>query len=292
MSGFSPDWLALREPLDARSRAPRFAEELRERLPGIEPVRILDLATGTGSNLRYLAPRLGKRQEWVLVDNDRSLLDALPAAMRTWAEQTGFSMNPRTLCVEGQDFRAGMRLLHIDLADELHRLPFSDTHLVTASALLDLVSQPWLASMADSCSAARAAALFSLTYNGLIALDPPEPEDAKVTELVNRHQRTDKGFGPALGPAAAEAAEKLLVSRGYGVRTATSDWQIEHDEKALQKALLAGWTKAAAETAPRNAARLQHWRHRREAFIDAGRSRITVGHLDLLAIQGTELSDP
>ncbi|MGD8498218.1 MAG: class I SAM-dependent methyltransferase, partial [Chromatiales bacterium] len=58
MSGFSPDWLALREPLDARARSAALVDRLRAQAPR-GPRRILDLGSGTGSNLRYLAPRLG-----------------------------------------------------------------------------------------------------------------------------------------------------------------------------------------------------------------------------------------
>jgi hypothetical protein len=296
MSGFSADWLALREPLDACSRAHGLAEELREQLSGIESIRILDLATGTGANLRYLAPRLGGRQEWLLIDNDPSLLDALPAAMRTWASDRGFSMDSRTLRVNSERFQADIRIVRVDLARDLDRLPVSGCHLVTASALLDLVSEPWLEALADRSSTAGASLLFSHTYDGLIELDPPEPEDSEVRDLVNRHQRKDKGFGAALGPAASATAENLLVSRGFGVRTATSDWHIKPDDRAVQKALLAGWAEAASETTPHSAARLRHWRRRRESHVDVGGSRMTVGHLDLLAFPGpmpdAELSVP
>ena len=90
MKGFAGDWLALREPLDARSREPVLAGELRDWLGSETPLRCLDLACGTGANARYLAPRLGGRQEWRLVDHDRRLLDALPAATEAWAATYGY----------------------------------------------------------------------------------------------------------------------------------------------------------------------------------------------------------
>jgi hypothetical protein len=46
----------------------------------------------------------------------------------------------------------------------------------------------------------------ALTYQGRAALDPAEPFDLEMIAAVNRHQRRNKGFGPALGPEASLAA--------------------------------------------------------------------------------------
>ena len=40
------------------------------------------------------------------------------------------------------------------------------------------------------------------------------PTDAEIVAAVNVHQRTDKGFGPALGPAAAQAAVEQFERLG------------------------------------------------------------------------------
>ena len=72
METFASDWLTLREAADARSRNEKLLSHLR--LPEKDPVRVVDLAAGTGSNLRYLSPRLSRRQVWTLVDQDKKLL--------------------------------------------------------------------------------------------------------------------------------------------------------------------------------------------------------------------------
>jgi hypothetical protein len=283
MSGFNPDWLALREPLDERGRARRYADELSRRFAGNAAIRILDLATGTGANLRYLAPRLSGHQEWLLVDNDPVLLHALPAVVSAWAADAGFSFDPSSLEIEGPGFHVKAGLVELDLSRDLDRLPFADIQLVTTSALLDLVSEPWLETVVAACRAAGATALFALSYDGSIVLSPPEPEDEEVRGLVNRHQRTDKGFGPALGPDAIAAARTLFESQGYRTSTERSDWCIRPAEQAVQEALLEGWTEAAKAIAPRDGERLEDWQRRRLAHIVSGCSTIRVGHRDLLA---------
>ena len=74
MSGFSADWLTLREPYDLRARNPAVLDAVAAFLKPLSPVRVVDLACGTGSTLRALSPHLPARQNWKLIDNDPDLL--------------------------------------------------------------------------------------------------------------------------------------------------------------------------------------------------------------------------
>ena len=85
--------------------------------------------------------------------------------------------------------------------------------------------------------------------------------------LFNRHQLFDKGFGPALGMRAADAAEAAFEAHGYELRVATSDWVIGPKEHALQLALLEGWLGAALEIAPESRLALTSWHERRRAHV-------------------------
>ncbi len=253
MSGFSAEWLALREPADTAARSAALAKFLSR------SGSILDLGAGTGSNFRYLSPRLPPSQHWTLVDNDTALLSRAPADVET---------------------------RHADLNEIIgDEGLFRDCDVVTASALLDLVSEQWLAKLVARCEAAGAAVLFALSYDGRITCSPEEPEDEQIRQLVNAHQKTDKGFGPALGPDAARKVVALLTAAGYTTRQEQSDWKLTTDMRQLQRELVNGWTAAAAEMAPQQAATIAAWQARRAAHIDAGRSRIVVGHLDVAGIR-------
>ena len=89
VSGFSADWLALREPFDAAARTSALVAELRAHLPRGTPLEILDLGCGAGSNLRHLAPLLGGPQRWRLADHDATLLQAALATTHAWADERG-----------------------------------------------------------------------------------------------------------------------------------------------------------------------------------------------------------
>jgi hypothetical protein len=274
MSEFTADWLALREPADARARSARLARLVADRLAGIDESRVLDLAAGTGANVRYLAdflPGGQHRPEWLLVDRDHDLLARATAQMRTRGH---IETRPVDLAFVFEPAPADA-----DDPDEI----FAGRDLVTASSLLDLVSERWLELLALRCRDAGAAVLFALTYNGDVRCSPAEPEDDAVRDLVNRHQRTDKGFGPALGPAASRSAARLFAALGYEVQRERSDWVLGADASDLQQQLLDGWAAAAVAIAPEQVAALDGWRARRLAHVAAGRSRIVVGHDDLAA---------
>ncbi|NLD53443.1 MAG: class I SAM-dependent methyltransferase [Burkholderiaceae bacterium] len=271
---FTPEWLALRERADHAARDEALANRLRGHLAGrraAAPLRIVDLGCGTGSNLRYLAPRLPTPQHWMLVDNDPAVLRLLPR-------------------------QAGCEPRELDLARDLERLPLQQAGLVTATALLDLVSEAWvqrLAARVTAAGRARPALLFALSYDGRMTWTPAHPADGAVADAFNRHQRGDKGFGRALGPAAADRTARLLRAAGYEVAQAASDWVLDATAgQPLQRALALGVASAvasaadpAAPAAPA-AAPAADWLPFRLAEIDAGRSSLRVGHVDLLALPG------
>lgn len=264
MSPFSADWLALREPADARARSRPLAVAAAAALarrPGA--VRAIDLATGTGSNVRYLAGLLPATLAWLLVDADEGLLQTLPSRL------PGVPVD----------------ILRTDLSQLDDPALFEGRDLVTASALLDLVSDRWVASLAEVCARVDAIVLLALSYDGRILMTPEEPEDALVRDLVNQHQRGDKGFGPALGPAAAASAAAHFIRHGYRVDRASSDWVLDSTDGELQRQLIEGWAQAAVEIDPAQADAVDHWRMTRLSHVDTGRSRLVVGHEDVLAFR-------
>src|SRR5690606_38183421 len=128
---------------------------------------------------------------WQLVDDNDAVLAAVADAMRRSAAGTITAVDP--LAIEGPGFACRAVLVRADLASRLDALEWPARGLVTASALLDLVSSDWLDALAEHTAAAGAAALFALSYDGRLSLEPAHRDDALVRALVNLHQRRDKG---------------------------------------------------------------------------------------------------
>jgi SAM-dependent methyltransferase len=291
---FAAEWLALREPVDHRSRSADLLGPLAEWWSARPSRRVLDLGSGTGSNLRYLAPRLPGEQRWTLVDQDTALLDR---ATGTAIDVVGVAGVER---VSGDLEREGLALV-------------AGADLVTASALLDLVTDEWLERLVEACRTAGSAALLSLTWDGGITWDDPnsdpgpdsrsdshpdpddvgsgdghdddqdEPTDRLVADAVRNHQLRDKGIGPALGPAAGPAAADAFRAAGYDTWLLPSPWRLGTGDELLTRALVDGWATAASEERPGDAPLIRDWAERRRP-ADLARFRLEVGHVDLLAL--------
>lgn len=296
MSNFSTQWLALREPLDAEARDAGLVASLVDSLAAMStrkfPLEVIDLGAGTGANLRYAAPRLGGIQNWVLVDRDPLLLAAVEHCMGTWADDSDalISGSGASLALRDERFDCRLQCVPMDLATQVDRLPLPAAGLLTASALLDLVSEQWLRTLIHNAADAQLVVWFALSYDGRMSCHPMEPEDEEVRQLVNRHQLRDKGFGIALGPAAARTATRILTEHGYRVQSAPSEWRAGPQRLELQLALVEGWFQAACDMAPNRISGLRDWKRRRCAHIEQGRSLLLVGHMDLVGTLKDEVN--
>jgi len=263
MSGFSAEWLALREPYDLRARNSPVLAAVAAAFADQPAVAVVDLACGAGASLRAIGPHLPARQSWRLVDNDLGLL----------ARTAGLAQPPR-LSVQARA---------VDLARDLEPALDGPLDLITCSALLDLVSEQWLERLAVEAAARRLPVYAALSYDGRATLLPSAAFDAEMVAALNRHQGRDKGFGPALGPQAAALAAARFEAVGYGVMQGRSDWVFGPADKSIQDTILAGWATAAGELGDVPLDRIAAWfTHRRELVAD-GRSRLQIGHIDLFA---------
>jgi SAM-dependent methyltransferase len=263
MTGFSADWLALREPYDARARNPAVLDAVIASFERYPSIRIVDLGCGTGSTLRALAPRFSGQQNWRLADNDLSLL----ARASDRARPSGVTIMP----------------VPLDLNRDLEAALDGPIDLVTTSALLDLVSEAWLDRLVVETLARSIPIHAALSYDGRIEISPSHPFDAAIVAAVNAHQRGDKGFGPALGPMAASRAIARFESLGYSVIHGLADWVIEPYDRKIQMEIFAGWASAAREIGEIPLADTVQWLTFRRDEIAAGRSSIRVGHVDIYA---------
>jgi len=259
MSGFSPAWLTLREPYDQAARSTVVLAAIQEAFAAQPEIVVTDFGCGTGATLRALALLLPPRQHWRLVDNDEALLAAAS------------DVAP-----------AGAETIKLDLAQQLETALDDAGDLVTMSALLDLVSAPWLDRLVAALVRLDRPLYAALSYDGRVVMAPESRHDAIVIAAVNRHQLTDKGFGPALGPGAAEAAAESFRRAGFAVVEDRSDWRFAAGDREIQMAMIDGWAQAAGEMgiAPST---LAEWRGARRDYISAGRSTMRVGHIDFFA---------
>jgi len=278
MTGFSAQWLALREPADHRARDASLRDQVMHDLnhlarvrPG--PIKIVDLGCGSGSNLRALAPYMPATQHWTLVDYDPALLSAAKSALVQWADQTVSDQDILVLHKNGKHI--SVKFLCEDLSSNLESVLALPTDLLTAAAFFDLVAEKWLERF---CGLLRSPLYTVLTYNGQEIWHPPEPMDAAMLKAFHAHQQTDKGFGVAAGPNAAGVMETLLKARGFAVSSAQSPWKLAAADRNLIEQLAIGSAGAVLETKQVSAEEVSAWRQSRSVA-----QTCEIGHTDLYA---------
>ncbi|MPY34027.1 class I SAM-dependent methyltransferase [Streptomyces adustus] len=264
---YAPEWLELREGADAAARSLDLLDPLRVRLanlPGRAGSVIHDLGCGTGSMGRWLAPRLDGAQHWILHDRDPYLLHfAAVASPRSAADGSRVTVETR---------RGDVARLTPDA--------LVGASLVTASALLDVLTREEVDTLAAACAGAGCPALLTLSVAGRVELSPADPLDAEITAAFNAHQRRDG----LLGPDAVTAACEAFAEHGATVKLHPSAWRLGPDERALTAQWLRGWVGAAVEERPELAERAEAYLADRLAACAAGELDVVVHHSDLLAL--------
>jgi SAM-dependent methyltransferase len=263
----SPAWLGLREAADGAARAVDLVEQLRPHLPAGGGATIHDLGCGTGSMGRWLAPRLTGRQHWVLYDRDADLLAHAAATMPAGAADGA------VVTVETRQ-RDVTRLDQADLAG---------ASLITASALLDMLTADELERFVTTCARAGCPVLITISVIGRVDLRPADPYDAHIAGAFNAHQRRTTGGRRLLGPDAVGAAADAFTRLGMDVAVRPSPWLLDADQAALTGEWFRGWVAAAFEQQPGLALAAAGYARSRAAEATAGRLSVRVHHHDLMA---------
>jgi hypothetical protein len=263
----SPDWLHLREPADAAARAAQLVEPVRRHLATVPRAVIHDLGAGTGSMGRWLAPRLPGAQHWVMYDRDPDLLERAAAGM------VGGAADGAPVTVETRE-RDITRLTAGDL---------EGASLITASALLDMLTAEEVERVVAACVAAGCPVLLTISVIGRVDLTPADPLDERIVEAFNAHQRRTTGGRRLLGPDAVDATVAAFRRHGASVQVRPSPWRLGADRAELAAQWCRGWLAAACEQRPELAGPVAGYALRRLAEAAAGRVEIAVHHSDLLA---------
>lgn len=262
----SPGWLDLREAADGAARARDLVGLLRCRPPVEGGWLIHDLACGSGSMGRWLAPVLSGPQHWVLHDRDADLLAVAAATVPgPAADGAVVSIEPRVSDVT--------QLQPEDLAG---------ASLVTASALLDLLTLDELTRLIHTTAGVGCPVLFALSVSGRVELLPADRLDVRLAAAFDAHQRRETPRGRLLGPDAVEAAVEGFRRLGAEVIVRPSPWRLGATERELAAEWLTGWVDAALEQEAALTPAADLYRRRRLREARAGVLTVTVGHTDLL----------
>lgn len=264
----STEWLALREPADAAARDRGLVARLRSLPSAGSRWLIHDLGGGTGSMGRWLAPRLDGPQHWVVHDRDADLLELA-------------TTNPPRRSADGAQVSVETNLADITT---LRPERLAGTSLITASALLDMLTEDELTRLVTLCTAVGCPVLLTLSVVGRVTLDPAEPIDRRVAAAFDAHQRRVTERGQLLGPDAAGRALEHFERLPREVLVRPSPWRLGPAHAALAAEWFTGWIAAAREQEVALTTETEAYVERRLAQVAAGRLAVTVDHVDVLVL--------
>jgi trans-aconitate methyltransferase len=260
------EWLSLREPADHAARSRDLVQEVTSQ-GSKRGLVVHDLGCGTGSMTRWLAPQLPGPQLWMLHDQDDELL----ARAVSGASPDASDGTPVRMVARAGDV-TGLR------ADD-----FAGAHLVTASALLDLLTAREVEAIAQACVDGSCEVLFTLTVTGEVSLSPRHQLDEAIRSAFNAHQRRTHRGRRLLGPDAVAHTAGAFTRLGANVVIRPSSWRLGPADVGLVVEWLTGWVGAACEQRPELADLARAYLRDRLADAAAGRLRVAVAHADLFA---------
>ncbi|PZO04519.1 MAG: SAM-dependent methyltransferase [Hyphomicrobiales bacterium] len=277
MGGFSPEWLALREPADHASRNPQVLAAVGAHFASKASLTVVDLGCGAGSNLRGSYAALPMRQHWTLVDLDPNLLVATRERLADWADEA--REQGEELVLAKGDHMITVDTRQADLTKDLEWVLGWQPDLVTAAALFDLTSKRWIERFVAALTSQRLPLYTVLTYDGREIWQPPHPADARVLAAFKNHQHGEKGFGPAAGPDATDVMAEAFRKSGFAVSIGDSAWRIGEQYGELAQTLAKGIADAVLETGQIDGATVADWLAARTQSAASA----LVGHHDLWA---------
>ena len=268
MSGFSIEWLNLREVSDDRARDKLLLETAADWLNNLKAQDkvIVDLGSGTGSTIRGLTRHttLAPSIQWRLVDNDPKLL----------AE--AIHRHSKECLIES----------HLADLSNIQKLPLESVSLITASALLDLVSENFMRDLSQLITEKnddRPLGFYSaLNYDGHVKWTPFHPLDTAILMNFNIDQRRDKGFGPALGPDATDFLKQQFHSTKFQCLNAKSPWLLGPADYLLTESLINGIAGVAIQTDRLTNTDILNWKKFRMQHVRTG--KCFLGHSDILIL--------
>jgi len=276
MNSFTADWLALREPTDKISRNALVLAACENAFRRFHHISVCDAGAGTGASVRAFSNFLPKKQTWTLVDADLANLHKSLALLS--ARGDVISKSETECSVRLNEKIISTRILKRDLSETSEVWP-DETQLITASAVFDLVSTPWVSEFIKILRRRNTSLLATLTFNGKMNAEPHHDLDEAMFNAFRAHQRTDKGFGAAAGPDAVSLLRDGLIEAGFTVAEGESPWILGNDNRALMEETLKGIAFAAMEIGHVEKRDADAWLNDRLR----GTQQFIVGHTDIFA---------
>jgi hypothetical protein len=284
---FSLSWIKAREKYDSKHRSNLLKEQYKKDKSFFN--KIIDLGSGNGSFLRYCHNKKIVFEEMLLIDYNSKLLRDFYASTYNYLNGTNYNIlkeSPTKYQLKKTDTikTKNIQLINTDILKSLDII--NNYNLISLSAMSDILPILFIKKLLNKVGKNKII-YFSICFDGSIKWDSSHKYDKYVLTMFNKHQEMNKSSGYVVGSKSIKLIKEYSAKKKYSFQIKDSSWELKsYDENAkyFQKMYLDTIYKPLKKDDITDKDMLSEWRKVKLKDIVSGKSKITVGHKDILIL--------
>ena len=284
---FSLSWIKAREKYDSKHRSNLLKEQYKKDKSFFN--KIIDLGSGNGSFLRYCHNKKIVFEEMLLIDYNSKLLRDFYASTYNYLNGTNYNIlkeSPTKYQLKKTDNikTKNIQLINTDILKSLDII--NNYNLISLSAMSDILPVLFIKKLLNKVGKNKII-YFSICFDGSIKWDSSHKYDKYVLTMFNKHQEMNKSSGYVVGSKSIKLIKEYSEKKKYSFQIKDSSWELKsYDENAkyFQKMYLDTIYKPLKKDDITDKDMLSEWRKVKLKDIVSGKSKITVGHQDILIL--------
>ena len=282
---FSKSWINMRVGYDNISRSTVLVDHINK-LSQEHDIDLIDLYCGSGNFLIWSLDKNISFNNCILVDHDIKLLKSIKSNLRTHLRSIyEFQSNTNNLdLLIKKKFKtvSSVSIKKNNCDDYIYSS--EKYHVISYSAALDIMSKLSI-DVALKRIKKNNILYFSLCFNGQVRWTPTNTFDKYILKFFNNHQRSDKGFGEALGYKSIDFVRKKAHKLKLDISVKDSPWIVKNKsdkDKVFMKRYLLDIKKSLFHMEGIDKDILRKWYQDKKSDIDNKNTKLYVGHNDIL----------
>ena len=284
---FSLSWIKAREQYDLKYRSNLLKEQYKKDRSSFD--RIIDLGSGNGSFLRYCHCKKIIFKEMLLMDYDSKLLRDFYASTYSYLNGKDYSIlkeSPTKYKLKKIDIikTKNIQLMNANILKSLNIINNYD--LISLSAMSDILPTLFIKKLLNKVDKNKII-YFSICFDGNIKWASSHKYDKYILTMFNKNQETNKSSGYTVGAKSIKLIGEHSMKKKYNFQIEDSSWQLNsynESSKYFQKMYLDTIYKPLKKDDITDKDMLSEWRKVKLKDIMAGKSKIVVGHKDILIL--------
>ena len=282
---FSKSWINMRVDYDNISRSTVLVDHINK-LSQEDDIDLIDLYCGSGNFLIWSLDKNILFNNCILVDHDIKLLKSIKSNLRTHLRPMyNIQSNTNNLDFLLKKNSKTLSTISIKKNDCDSYIYSSERyHVISYSAALDIMPKPSIVNALKRIKKNNILYL-SLCFNGQVRWTPTNTFDKYILTFFNNHQRSDKGFGKALGSKSIEFIKQKADKLNLNITVKNSPWIIKNKfekDKVFMKRYLLDIKKSLLHMEGIDKDILRKWYQDKKSEIDNKKIQLYVGHNDIL----------